>query len=62
MYSVMYACRGMADSEGGAVGCLDGSLTLSRDIRRACQLLEKLQVHQEGVRGESGRHGVESGG
>jgi len=34
----------MAELEGGGVvGEIDGSLTLSRDIRRACQLLEKLQ-------------------
>ena len=34
----------MAELERGGVAEIDGSLTLSRDIRRACQLLEKLQV------------------
>ena len=34
----------MAELGGGGVAEIDGSLTLSRDIRRACQLLEKLQV------------------
>lgn len=33
----------MAELERGGVAEIDGSLTLSRDIRRACQLLEKLQ-------------------
>ena len=36
----------MADQDGGGggmVGEIDAGLTLSRDIRRACHLLEKLQ-------------------
>ena len=32
----------MTEAEHGLAE-LDGNLTLSRDIRRACQLLEKLQ-------------------
>ena len=31
------------DGGGGMVGEIDAGLTLSRDIRRACHLLEKLQ-------------------